>query len=110
MEYKYISMKTKHTVQNILSLLETEEILERHLNETRNEIKAACHDIALHTPGVHRSPDMIIGISEADTDELVGGILAVTIGIAESLRLNAETKPQPPTPYPMSYYLKDVTA
>lgn len=53
-------MKTKQHINSILSLLETEEILERHLNETRAEIKAACHDIAIHTPGVKTSPDMII--------------------------------------------------
>lgn len=53
-------MKQTTSLKTAIDLLRTEAILERHLADTRQDIRRACADIAVHTPGIHTSPDATI--------------------------------------------------
>lgn len=51
-------MKSTTTINTVIGLLQTEALLERHLEDTRQDIRRACADIAAHTPGVKITPDI----------------------------------------------------
>lgn len=68
--FKYYAIPTMKSMynqmNNILDLMNRENILQRHLIETRQEIRAACHDVAIHSPGVKTSPDTTIRPTHLD--------------------------------------------
>lgn len=53
-------MKTTTNLNNVIDLLQTEALLERHLEDVRQDIRRDCAEIAAHSPGVKTAPDIEI--------------------------------------------------
>lgn len=80
--HKRDTMKQPHNIQTVIGLLETEAILERHLEDTRRDIVRACSDISIRTPGIKTSPDIVydgVGGAAAPSRKLPDNILIICV-------------------------------
>lgn len=75
-------MKQPHNIQNVIGLLQTEQILKRHLADTRRDIMRACADIAMRASPIHTSPDINLdgmGVAAAPSRIIPDVVIVVAI-------------------------------